>query len=63
MAKLLKEKDIYHTIGVEKLSVEKIAVDFLRCTLLFILQHPTFLEPKEFDRYIDVVISQHTPQG
>ena len=53
----LKEKDKYHEINDSKVSVEKIAVDFLRYTLLFVLHNPKYLDAKKLDEFIDCSVS------
>jgi len=40
------------------MEIEKIAVDFLRQTLLFILRNPEYLDAKKFDEYIDCALSK-----
>lgn len=37
--------------------ISKIAVDFLRYSLLFVLEHQEFLDAKKFDEYIDSIMS------
>ncbi|WP_330586682.1 hypothetical protein [Aminipila terrae] len=55
----LKDKDKYLEIGGLKIEVEKIAVDFLRYTLLFVLHNPEYLDDaKKFDEFIDLTISE-----
>ena len=54
----LKDKHRYYEICDKKVEIEKIAVDFLRYTLLFILRNPEFLDATKFDEYIDVIISK-----
>lgn len=53
----LKDQDKYFEIKENKLDVPKIAVDFLRYSLLFMLEHQEFLEAKKFDEYIDSIMS------
>lgn len=53
----LKDKDKYYEINGEKLDVAKIAVDFLRYSLLFMIKHQEFLEAKKIDEYIDSIMS------
>ena len=42
----LKDKDKYFEINGKKFDVSKIAVDFLRYSLLFVLEHQEFLDAK-----------------
>ena len=56
----LKNKDKYFEIKGNKFDVSKIAVDFLRYSLLFILEHQEFLDAKKFDEYIDNIISNQS---
>lgn len=49
----LKDKDKYYEIDGKKIEIAKAAVDFLKYTLLFMLEHPEFLDAKKFDEYID----------
>lgn len=53
----IKEKDKYHEINDTKIAIEKIAVDFLRYTLLFVLHNPKYLDAKRFDEFIDCTVS------
>ena len=53
----LKEKDKFIEIGGAKYDVAKIAVDFLRYSLLFMTEHQEFLDAKKFDEYIDGIMS------
>lgn len=53
----IKDKDKTYEINSSKVAVEKIAVDFLRYTLLFVLHNPKFLDAKRIDDYIDCIIS------
>lgn len=57
----IKEKDKYHEINNSKVEIEKIAVDFLRYTLLFVLHNPEFLDAKKFDEFIDTIIFEKKP--
>lgn len=54
----IKEKDKYFEINGDKYEIEKIAVDFLRHTLLFVLDNKEFLDAQKFDEYIDGNISK-----
>lgn len=49
----LKDKDKYYEINGNKIPLDRIAVDFLKYTLLFVTGHQEFLEAKTFDEYID----------
>lgn len=53
----IKEKDKYLEINSMKIEIEKIAVDFLRYTLLFILHNTKYLDAKRFDEFIDDTVS------
>lgn len=57
----IKEKDKYYEINSSKVEIEKIAVDFLRYTLLFVLHNPEYLDAKKFDEFIDTIISDNIP--
>ena len=52
----VKDKDKFYSINGVNIEFETIAVDFLRHTLLFIIQYPEFLDPNKFDQYIDNVL-------
>jgi hypothetical protein len=52
----MKEKDKYYEINDSKVGIEKIAVDFLRYTLLFVLHNPEYLDAKKFDEFIDLTV-------
>lgn len=52
----IKDKDRYYVRGDERLNYEDIAVDFLRQTILFILENPQFLDAKKIDEEIDRLI-------
>ena len=49
----LKDKDKYLSINGDKVDISKIAVDFLRYTLLFMIKNPEFLDSKKMDEYLD----------
>lgn len=53
----IKEKDKYYEINDEKIEIERITVDFLRYTLLFILHNEEFLDSSKFDDYLDANIA------
>lgn len=53
----LKDKEKYFKINGEQLDIAKIAVDFLRYTLLFMTEHQEYLEAQKIDDYIDNVMS------
>ena len=53
----LKERDKYVEIDGEKYEIENVAVDFLRQTLLFILNNPEYIDAQKIDEYIDKKIS------
>ncbi len=52
----MKEKDMFYQVNGKKMPIEKIAVDFLRHTLLFILHNPEYVNAKKFDESIDALI-------
>lgn len=52
----MKDKDKFYQINDESVPIEKIAVDFLRQTLLFISHNPEYLDAKKFDVCIDELI-------
>jgi len=52
----LREKDKFFEINGTKYDVAKIAVDFLRYSLLFMTEHQEFLDAKKFDGYIDDIL-------
>ena len=47
------DKDTQIVINAQKFPVSKVAVDFLQYSLMFILEHPGFLEKDAFESYID----------
>lgn len=49
----IKENDTFVEVNGSNIPVPKLAVDFLRYTLLFMLEHQEFLETKNIDNYID----------
>lgn len=49
----LKDKDRFYINNDSKIPIEKIAVDFLRQTLLFVLHNPEYIDAKKFDECID----------
>ena len=53
----LKEKDKFVEINGVKYDVARIAVDFLRYSLLFMTEHREFLDANKFDEYIDSIMS------
>ncbi len=57
----IKEKDKFFEINDSKVEIEKIAVDFLRYTLLFVLHNPEYLDAKKFDEFIDSIVSEKKP--
>lgn len=59
----LKEKDKFVEIGGTKYDVAKIAVDFLRYSLLFMTEHQEFLDAKKFDEYIDGIMFNKAEKG
>ena len=55
----IKEKNKYIDINGEKREIEKIAVDFLRQTLFFVLNNPKYLDAQKFDNFIDEAIANN----
>ena len=55
----IKEKNKYIDINGEKREIEKIAVDFLRQTLFFVLNNPQYLDAQKFDSFIDEAIANN----
>ena len=55
----MKEKNKYIDINGEKREIEKIAVDFLRQTLFFVLNNPKYLDAQKFDCFIDESIANN----
>lgn len=53
----LKENDKYVTINDFKAYVPKMAVDFLRYTLVFMIENPEYLDVSKIDIYIDKAVS------
>ena len=49
----LKETEKFHNINGKNIEIDKIAVDFLRQTLLFVINNLEYLDAKKFDEYID----------
>ena len=52
----IKGKDKYYELNGSRVAIEKIAVDFLRYTLLFVLHNPKYLDAKKFDEFIDYTV-------
>lgn len=52
----LKDRDIYMDNGENRIYIPKMAVDFLRITLLFMIKNPTYLKVEEIDAYIDSLV-------
>lgn len=50
---VIKDKDKYCELNDKKLAIEKIAVDFLRYTLLFLIRNQDYIDSKKIDSYID----------
>ena len=57
----IKEKEKYYNINDTKVEIEKMAVDLLRYTLLFVLHNPEYLDAKKYDEFIDSVILGKKP--
>ena len=55
----LRDNDKIIEINDTKMEVEDLAVDFLRCTLLYILKNPKYLDAKKFDECIDGIIAKY----
>ena len=49
----ISDKVKFIEINNEKVELSRVAVDFLRYTLLFVLEHQEFTEDGKFDKYID----------
>ena len=54
---VLKDKDTYVVSGETKLYVPKLAVDFLRMSIVFMIKNPQYLEDEEIEKYLDSLIS------
>lgn len=54
----LKDKDIYIENNQTSIYIPKIAVDFLRIVLVFMIQNPIYLNVEEIDGYIDSLVSK-----
>lgn len=54
----LKPKDKCVEINGEKIDISKVAVDFLRYTLLFMTEHQELLDAKKIDECIDDMVSK-----
>lgn len=52
----LKDKEQYFELNKTKHAVWDIAVEFLRCTLMFVTMHQEYLDSTKFDEYIDNVL-------
>lgn len=52
----LRDKDAYIGDGEDRIYVPKMAVDFLRLTLLFMIKNPTYLKVEEIDAYVDSLV-------
>ncbi len=53
----LRDKDKYIEDGNIKRYVHKIAVDFLRMSLEFMIKNPQYLSTEEIDKYLDSLVS------
>ena len=49
----LKDKEKYYIIDDKKFEVPRIAVDFLRYSILFLTENQDYFESRKFDEYID----------
>ena len=49
----LKPADKVYTIDGIDVEIDKVAVDFLRHTLLFVIHNPEYLDTKKIDEFID----------
>lgn len=54
----LKDKDIYIENDQTRIYIPKMAVDFLRIVLVFMIQNPIYLNVEEIDGYIDSLVSK-----
>lgn len=52
----LKDKDVYMGNGEDRIYIPRMAVDFLRLTLLFMIKNPKYLKVEEMDAYIDALV-------
>jgi len=52
----IKDNEKVYEIDGSSIAIEKIAVDFLRQTLIFVLHNPEFTDTKKFDECIDNAI-------
>lgn len=59
----MKENDKVIEINGNKYDVAEVAVDFLRYSLLFMLDNQKFLDAKKIDEYMDSVISGKLPES
>lgn len=59
----MKENDKIIEINGKKYDVAEVAVDFLRYSLLFMLDNQKFLDAKKIDEYMDSVISGKVPES
>lgn len=54
----LKDKDIYIENNQTRIYIPKMAVDFLRIVLVFMIKNPIYLNVEEIDGYIDSLVSK-----
>lgn len=54
----LKDKDIYIENNQTSIYIPKMAVDFLRIVLVFMIKNPIYLNVEEIDGYIDSLVSK-----
>ena len=55
----IADKDKYCTIDDVRYYLPKLAIKYLRQTIIFMLDHPKFLKSEEFDSYIDTVVAEN----
>lgn len=53
----LNDKNIYFETEEGKIYVPRMAVDFLRIVLMFMIKNPSYLKVEEIDAYIDSIVS------
>ena len=54
----LKDKDIYIENNQTSIYIPKMAVDFLRIVLVFMIKNPIYLNVEEIDGDIDSLVSK-----
>lgn len=54
----LKDKDIYIGAEEDKIYIPRMAVDFLRIVLMFMIKNPQYMKVEEIDTYVDLLVSK-----